>query len=85
MTTQKIQNIINHYKKWRKENLDTWIEHCRNQTNIEDAIGFAALAENHEGMTEELPMPFNDNDLTNAEIEDILCIYKDRFDSWTGS
>ncbi|HLU90862.1 MAG TPA: hypothetical protein VKZ51_13570 [Cyclobacteriaceae bacterium] len=180
MTTQKIQNIINHYKKWRKENSDTWIEHCRNQKNIEEAIGFVALAENHEGKRNghqrrlkkinlekfaanlldkkneiqtatsfgelieivvkcrvkgigelacndtaerigakirlspdkvylhagtrkgaekilgrfikkphldrgELPMPFNDNDLINAEIEDILCIYKDRFDSWTGS
>lgn len=174
MKNQKILNIISHYKKWRQENLDTWIEYCRSQTNTEDAVRFAALAENHEGKknrhqrrlnkiilekfaanlldkkTEiqavtsfsdlmvivvkcrisgigelacydtanrigakigfspdkiylhagtrigaekllgrpikkrhidrtELPSPFHDKTLTNAEIEDILCIYKDKF------
>jgi hypothetical protein len=33
----------------RKSNPDTWIEHCRNQKTLLDAIHFAALSENTEG------------------------------------
>ena len=37
------------YKKLRQEHPDTWIEHCKNQENLDDAIVYAALAENHLG------------------------------------
>ncbi|WP_282774577.1 hypothetical protein [Phaeodactylibacter xiamenensis] len=175
MTTQQLKNIINHYKKWKRENPDTWIKHCENQEELENAITFAALAENHLGKRNghqrrlkkldlekfaanlidnkdkieaaktfdellkvvesckikgvgeltcydtanrigaklklkpdliylhagtkkgaekllgmklrdkcirkvDLPAPFQTDELTPAEIEDILCIYKDRFD-----
>ncbi|MGJ8667547.1 MAG: hypothetical protein ACSHW7_14345 [Patiriisocius sp.] len=158
----------------REENPDTWIEHCKNQEKLDDAIVYAALAENHLGKRNnhqkrrkklnlekfaanlvdikpeiqkaksfdellliienckikgigpltcydtaqrigakiklfpehiylhagtktgaekllgkrlnlkfinitDLPNPFQNENLTNAEIEDILCIYKDRF------
>jgi hypothetical protein len=49
MNTQKVKNIIKHYKNWITENSDTWVEHCVNQIKIEDVIIFAALAENHLG------------------------------------
>lgn len=49
MNTKKIRNIIRHYKKLRQEHPDTWIEHCKNQKSLEDAIVYAALAENHLG------------------------------------
>ncbi|GAB1856144.1 hypothetical protein MHTCC0001_09790 [Flavobacteriaceae bacterium MHTCC 0001] len=49
MKTQKLKNVISHYKRWRQDNPDTWIEHCKNQQNLEDAIMYAALAENHLG------------------------------------
>ncbi|MAY53073.1 hypothetical protein [uncultured Winogradskyella sp.] len=49
MNTKKIKNIIRHYKKLRQKHPDTWIEHCENQENLEDAIVYAALAENHLG------------------------------------
>lgn len=174
MKEQKLKNIIVHYKKWRRENPDTWIDYCKNQDKLEDAIFYAALAENHLGRRnghqrrlkkiilkkfaanlndkkdeiqnsktfdellrivencklkgigelacydtanrigaklgltpdviylhagtkkgaekilgtrltqkylrkDELPIIFQNSDLTSAEIEDILCIYKDRF------
>ncbi len=174
MKPNKIRNIIKHYKKLREENPDTWIEHCKNQEKLDDAIVYAALAENHLGKRNnhqkrrkklnlekfaanlvdikpeiqkaksfdellliienckikgigpltcydtaqrigakiklfpehiylhagtktgaekllgkrlnlkfinitDLPNPFQNENLTNAEIEDILCIYKDRF------
>lgn len=49
MKTQKIINIIKHYKSWKQENSDTWVEHCKNQEKLVDAIAYAALAENHLG------------------------------------
>ena len=49
MRTQKLNNIINYYKRWKSENPDTWIEHCVNQTQFENVIIYAALAENHLG------------------------------------
>lgn len=179
MKTQKLKNIISHYKKWKGENPDTWIEHCANQENLKNAIIYAALAENHLGKRnghqrrlkklhlekfaaqlidrikdikaaqsfdqllkivesckiygigelacydtanrigaklglrpdliylhagtkkgaekllgkrlkikflkkEDLPSPFQADELTPAEIEDILCIYKDKFDKVDG-
>ncbi len=175
MTIQKLKNIISNYKEWKRENPDTWIEHCKTQKKIENAIIYAALAENHLGKRNrhqrrlkksslekfaanlidkieqirdtrtfdellkivksckikgvgeltcydtanrigaklkltpdliylhagtkkgaknllgkrlkdkfirkaDLPSPFQINDLTPAEIEDILCIYKNKFD-----
>ena len=44
---EKIRNIIKHYKKWKQENPDTWIEHCKIQEKLDDAIIYTALAENH--------------------------------------
>jgi hypothetical protein len=177
MTPNKIRNIIKHYKKWKQKNLDTWVEHCKNQEKLEDAIIYAALAENHLGKRNnhqrrlkklnlekfaanlidkksdiqkaksfdelliivenckikgigklacydtaqriganiklfpeyiylhagtkigaeiilgrrlkekfinrtDLPNPFHNENLTNAEIEDILCIYKNRFEKF---
>jgi hypothetical protein len=32
METSSAIKIIKHYKKWRKENTDTWIEHTINQS-----------------------------------------------------
>ena len=49
MNPKKISNIIKHYKKLRQEHPDTWIEYCKNQEKLEDAIVYAALAENHLG------------------------------------
>ena len=45
----KTLEIIEEYKSWRQGNPDTWINHCRNQENVEDAIIYAALSENHLG------------------------------------
>jgi len=45
----KTLEIIEEYKSWRQENPDTWLNHCRNQENVEDAIIYAALSENHLG------------------------------------
>jgi len=45
----KLLEIIEEYKAWRQENPDTWINHCKNQEHIEDAIIYAALSENHLG------------------------------------
>lgn len=44
---KKINNIINHYKKWKAENPDTWIFHTCNQNNLTSAISVAALSKNH--------------------------------------
>lgn len=49
MTTQKLKNIINHYRKWKGENPDTWVEHCVSQKNLKHTIIYAALSENHLG------------------------------------
>lgn len=45
---QKIRNIIKHYKNYRDLNPDTWIEFCKTQSKLEDAIRVAALCINHE-------------------------------------
>lgn len=44
-----LKSIITHYKKWRKENPDTWIAHCKGQKKLTFAIMFAALSENQQG------------------------------------
>ena len=175
---EKLNVIIAHYKKWKKDNPDTWIIYCKSLDNLEDVIRYSALSENHlgkrnnhqrrlkkndlrvfaENLLEKkeeiksaktfdellnivetckvngigelacydtanrigtklnivpvmiylhagarigiekilnrkikekavtrriLPNPFHDKNLTDAEIEDILCIYKDKFDSIT--
>lgn len=50
MTSQKLKNIINHYRRWKGENPDTWVEHCVAQTDLKNTIIYAALAENHIGI-----------------------------------
>lgn len=177
MNPNKIRNIIKPYKGWKQENPDKWIEHCKSQEKLDDAIIYAALAENHLGKRNshqkrlkklnlekfaanlidkkddvhkansfdelliivetckisgvgklacydtaqrigakirlfpehiylhagtktgaeiilgrrlkekfinrtDLPNPFQNENLNNAEIEDILCIYKDRFEKF---
>src|SRR5947209_2442729 len=47
--SQKLINIINHYKRWKKANPDTWLMHCKNQKNLSAAIHFAAFAKNNLG------------------------------------
>jgi len=47
--SRKIQNIIDHYRKWRIENPDTWIKFTAVQKNCADAICVAALSLNHLG------------------------------------
>jgi hypothetical protein len=49
MTTQKLKNIINHYRKWKGENPDTWVEHCVAQKDLKNSLIYAALAENNLG------------------------------------
>ena len=44
---KKINNIINHYIKWKSDNPDTWIEHTCNQGNLASAISVATLSKNH--------------------------------------
>jgi hypothetical protein len=47
--SQRLPSIITHYKKWKAENPDTWIEHCKSQKTLADAIHFSALSENNAG------------------------------------
>jgi hypothetical protein len=49
MTTQNLKNIINHYRKWKRVNPDTWVEHCVSQKDLKNTIIYAALSENHLG------------------------------------
>lgn len=173
---KRLLDIINLYKDNSTQVIDSWVEHCQNQTELKDAILYAALAVNHLGKRNRhqtripqinldifsenllkqidkiktintfkdlfetvqackingigplaiydtahrigaylgltpdyvyihagvktgaekllgrkikeryidrsiLPLPFQDPELTNAQIEDILCRYKDAFDS----
>lgn len=45
---QKIKNIIKHYKSYRDLYPDTWIEWCKSQSSLINAIKTAALCINHE-------------------------------------
>lgn len=49
MTNQKLKNIINHYRKWKGGNPDTWVEHCVAQKDLKNTIIYAALSENYLG------------------------------------
>ena len=44
---KKIENIINHYKKWKDANPDTWIENTCKQSDLSSAISVATLSVNH--------------------------------------
>jgi len=41
---KKLKYIIKHYKKWRKKNPDSWVNHCLSQNSLEECIKFAALS-----------------------------------------
>lgn len=43
---KKINNIINHYKKWKADNPDTWIEYTCAQSDLFSAISVASLSRN---------------------------------------
>ncbi len=71
-------SIIDHYKKWKLKNPDTWIQVTSNQSCIETAISVAVFSKNGEGKinphqrrlkTENLKK-FNDNLL--AKNKDVL-------------
>ncbi len=47
--TKKIQNIINHYVRWRNANPDSWIQYTNNQDDLISAIRVASMSENHLG------------------------------------
>jgi len=47
--TQRLASIICHYKQWKNQNPDTWIEHCKNQSTLSEAIHIAGLSENYLG------------------------------------
>ena len=42
-------SIIDHYKKWKLKNPDTWIQVTSNQSCIETAISVAVFSKNSEG------------------------------------
>lgn len=44
---KKINNILNHYRKWKLDNPDTWIKHTCNQSDLASAISVASLSKNH--------------------------------------
>ena len=46
---KKILNIIIHYKKWRKENADTWIQFTTSQSDLDSAISVAVFSINANG------------------------------------
>ncbi len=44
-----LREIIRDYRKWRKNNPDSWFDHCIAQTSLKDAIQAAALSVNARG------------------------------------
>lgn len=46
---QKMRNIINHYQRLKRQHPDTWIEFCKKQKNLQNAIHVATLSINEEG------------------------------------
>lgn len=49
MIQKKHQNIIDHYRRWRNQNPDTWIDYTIQQPDIPSAIKVAAKSVNKEG------------------------------------
>jgi hypothetical protein len=49
METSSAIKIIKHYKKWRIENPDTWIENTINQSDLDSAISVAVFSINANG------------------------------------
>ncbi len=49
MNSQNTKNIIAEFKKLLVGKPDAWIEHCKDQNNLEDSIIYAALSENDLG------------------------------------
>ena len=47
--SQRLINIIRHYKKWKAANPDNCISHCANQSTLNEAIFQAALSIDHLG------------------------------------
>lgn len=47
--SQKLENIINQYKRLKGKYPDTWIEHCKNQKSLQKAIYVAAMSLNDLG------------------------------------
>lgn len=47
---QNIKNIINHYKKWKIKNPDTWIFYTANQPSLDLAISVAVFSNNAKGI-----------------------------------
>ncbi|MDQ2772622.1 MAG: hypothetical protein M3Y54_19215 [Bacteroidota bacterium] len=45
-----MKGIIRHYRKWRKDNPDSWFDLCIEQTSLRDAIQVAARSVNARGI-----------------------------------
>ena len=49
METTSAIKIIKHYKKWRKENPDTWIHYTTSQSDLDSAISVAVFSNDSNG------------------------------------
>ncbi len=57
------KDIIRDYKCWRKCEPDTWVEHCQNANNLEEAIKRAASSEDNNGKRNPHQLRLKSNDL----------------------
>jgi hypothetical protein len=72
--SQRLRNIVRHYKNWKANHPDTWVEHCVHQHTLNDAINQAALSVDHNGKKH--PHQYRLKNQTLSEFADNLNIHR---------
>jgi hypothetical protein len=65
--SQRITGIIRQYKRWKNQNPDSWVAHCRAQRTLQGAIHSATLSENAAGQKHPHQYRLKRTDLENFE------------------